>query len=153
MRKSLSMLLLLTIMLIISISSSALATNETYDEDVIEEIAINTNDNDIMPLRYGIISTVGAYLYIDNNTAFCTGSVVTQEIVASIQITMTLQKYSGGDWITYAQWSKTAYNTQDFDLQKNTSVDNGSYRLYVSAKATPYEGNQETQSAISDVKP
>ena len=144
---------LLTLSLVLALSSAALADIWNSDESIIENISSDTDADDIMPLRYGLIHTIVASLVIENNIADCGAEVKTQEVVDSIQITMTLQKYSGGDWITYAQWSKTRYNTNIFSFTKEIAVDNGSYRVYVVSTATPYDGNPETATATSEVKP
>ena len=145
-------IVLLVLTLVLFLSTSALANDGSSNESIIENINIETNNEGIIPLRYSLISTISATLTIDNNVAYCTGRVITKDVVASIQITMTLQKYSGGDWITYAQWSETKYNTRDFMLQRNTPVDSGSYRLYVEATVTAYGGEEEEATAITNTE-
>ena len=152
MKRNLAIALLLALSLVFSLGASALADDGSDNESIIENLSIETNDESIMPLRYSLIKSISASLVIDNNIAYCTGRVTTQEVVASIKITMTLQKYSGGDWITYAQWSQTKYNTRDFMLQRNTPVDSGSYRLYVEATVTAYGGEEEEATAITNTE-
>lgn len=146
-------IVLLTLSLVLALSSAALAGIGNSDESIIENISSDNNAEDIMPLRYGLIHTIVATLDITDNIAQCGSEVKTQEVVASIQITMTLQKYSGGKWTTYAQWSRTRYDTNIFALAEEIAVGSGSYRVYAVGTATPYEGDPETQTAISTVKP
>lgn len=153
MKKRLVMALLLVVSLILTLSVSALAADENNNEVIIESFSFEINSDDIMPLRYSIIHSISASLDINGNTANCTGRVTTPEDVYKIQITMTLQTYSGGDWIEHTTWSRTAYNTNDFILAKPSTIGSGSYRVHVVGTVTPYEGSSETQTATSEPLP
>ena len=146
-------IVLLVLTLVLFLSTSALANDGSGNESIIDNTNIETNNEGIMPLRYSLISTISASLDINGNTANCTGRVTTPEEVYKIQITMTLQKYSGGDWIEHTTWSRTVYNTDDFILSKPSTIGSGSYRVHVVGTVTPYEGSNETQTATSEPLP
>lgn len=146
-------IVLLVLTLVLFLSTSALANDGSGNESIIDNTNIETNNEGIMPLRYSLISTISASLDINGNTANCTGRVTTPEEVYKIQITMTLQTYSGGDWIEHTTWSRTAYNTNDFILAKPSTIGSGSYRVHVVGTVTPYEGSNETQTATSEPLP
>ena len=122
MKKSLVVVLLLALSLVFTLSASAFANDMNVNEAIVDNIDIESNDAGIIPFRYSLIKTISASLDIKDNTANCTGRVTTPEEVYKIQITMTLQKYSGGDWIEHTTWSRTVYNTDDFILSKPSTV-------------------------------
>ena len=153
MKKSLVMVLL-TLGLLLTISSSALADDENYDELIIEDINIISNDDSIMPLRYTLINSIGSDLVLkSNNMANCAGNVSTLNVVYKIEITMTLQKFSGGDWIDWAEWSDCAYNTNDFTITRDAPYTSGSYRVYIETTVTAYDGRTETQTLTGSPRP
>ena len=152
MKKSFIVVLLLALSLVLTLSASALADDVNTNEAIVD-INTESNDESIMPLRYTLIDMITATLELNNGTADCIGTVTTKEEVYKIQITMTLQKYSGGDWIEHITWSRTAYNTDEFFLAKYPSVGSGSYRVHVVGTVTPYEGSSETQTATTDPLP
>ena len=153
MKKSLGIALVLSLILLIS--SPALASDETYSGVVIEDIIIESSDADIMPLRYDIISSIGAGIDLKNNEISCSGHVETWSTVYQIKITVQLQKYVNGEWTRYASWSSIAHHTDTLTLAPEDPypVDSGSYRVYVTGTPTPYAGNPETQTSISKTVP
>ncbi len=152
MKKSLVMVLLV-IALVLAISNSALAEDNSYSETAIEDINFSTSVSDIMPLRYSLISTITADLYIEGNEAECFGEVTAQKTVYKIELTMTLQKYSNNKWTTWAEWNDCKYNTNFFYLKKYAPIGSGSYRVQVEATVTDYDGEEETATAISGTRP
>lgn len=153
MKKSLVMISLLALALILGLSSSSLAADKNYDDNIINGINIESPDEEIMPLRYTIINTIGAALTLDNGIAKCLGDVSTQETVYKIEVSMILQKYSGGKWTTWASWYDYAYNTNEFSIERSAPYGSGSYRVYVTATVTAYDGSDEEQSINSVTKP
>lgn len=153
MKKSLVMVLL-TLGLLLAISSSALADDGNYNEMLINDMSSISNDNTIMPLRYTLIDTIGTDLVLkSNNIANCAGSVSTLDVVYKIEITMTLQKFSGGKWTDWAEWSECAYNTNDFTITKDAPYTSGSYRVYIETTVTAYDGRTETQTLTGSPRP
>ena len=153
MKKNLVMIALLTLSFILALSASSLATDDNKGDIIIENINFEINDEGIIPLRYSLINTITADLDIDNGIAECVGIVTTQKVVYMIEITMTLQKYSGGKWTEYAQWYDYDYHTNLFSLKKFIAVDSGSYRVHVVGTVTDYNGDEETQTATSGTRP
>ena len=143
MKKSLVMVLL-TLGLLLAISSSALADDGNYNEMLINDMSSISNDNTIMPLRYTLIDTIGTDLVLkSNNIANCAGSVSTLDVVYKIEITMTLQKFSGGKWT----------DTNDFTITKDAPYTSGSYRVYIETTVTAYDGRTETQTLTGSPRP
>ncbi len=147
-------IVLLALGFILAISSSALADDGNYDESIIEDISITSSDVGIMPLRYSIINSISASLFLGtDNIASCSSAVRTVDKVYKIEITLTLQKFSGGKWTDWAQWSDYEYNTKVLVMERTAPYTSGSYRVYSEGTVTTYDGEEETQTCISDVKP
>ena len=151
MKKSFIMVLMV-IGFILSFSVSTLA-DDNYSQIGINDTIIENNEAGIMPLRYSLINTIGANLDLENGIAYCLGDVSTQKVVAKIEITVILQKFSGGKWTEWAKWSASGTNISEFSLDRSAPHSSGSYRVYVESTVTAYDGETETQTCISDVKP
>ncbi len=126
MKRILSVLIAMTVILSCSINASALIKDEFVDEEVV--------------LRYQYATNVLSSISISSKTATCKSTVVGQSGVATkIVITQYLQKKSGSDWNNVQSWTKTFNQASAIYTNKKSSLSSGTYRTRTVAKV--YSGN------------
>ena len=139
MKKLLSLLTMIVLMLCFSVSAFALEEEPPVPDDPEE------------PYMY--TQAISSTLSISGNTATCLSEIIGKpDWVTKIEITQTLQEtFNGISWYYIASWNRTYYSTTAQYVNTKTSISSGNYRVKTEAKV--YNGSSyETITAYSTVR-
>ena len=126
-KKTTSVLLVLTITLLMLCSGFTTFANET-----------STTVNDEPVFRYKVISNLTSSIHISGITATCSATLSAM-YSTNLSITMELQKLSSGSYSTIKTWSKTDPNTTSIIIEGTRLINVlSTYRL----KTTFTAGNE-----------
>ena len=136
MKKLLSLLTMVVLMLCFSINAFALEEEPPVPDDP-EEPYLYTRE-------------ISSTLSISGNTATCLSEVYGKPgHVTKIEITQTLQQtFNGASWYYIASWNNTYYSTTALYINTKTPMSSGNYRVKTEAKV--YNGSSyETITSYS----
>ena len=120
MKKLLSLLTTVVLMLCFSVSAFALEEEPPVPDDPVE------------PYMY--TQAITSSLSISGNTATCVSQVIGKPgQVTLITITQKLQKKSGSDWTTVATWTKSYPPNTAVYINTKSGLSSGTYRVFTSA--------------------
>jgi len=100
---------------------------------------------------YQNITILGAGLSINSSgLATCDGYVALSNSNTNTTLTVNLQKYSGGSWISQQTWTASGTGTGSITKSGQRYVTSGKYRVTVTAKIYSSSGTLiEEESCIS----
>lgn len=115
------------------------------------EKVIDRNSETPIHLDFVNIRLLQSGLTIDSSgKANCTGRSILYSNSNSSQMSVQLQKYSGGYWSTVKSWSKTVYGSTPANLVNSYYVVNGTYRVSCTVRVYNASGTLlETRTAYS----
>lgn len=103
--------------------------------------------------EYGVMYTglnsITSGLNITSGTATCAG-IAKATSGYSIQMTMTLQKSSGGSWSSVTSWSGSGQGTTGISLSKTKTGLSSGYSYKVNVVAKVYSGSTLVETATKD---
>lgn len=107
-------------------------------------------NGNISPMFVGI-SVMSTAIDIDWwGRASCSGTVTLSNDTYSVNLTVALQRYNGGNWTTVTSWSQNGYGGDGTDMEKYYYVTSGTYRVASTARVYNANGTLiETQTIYS----
>lgn len=104
----------------------------------------------IMSPMFTYIMSHTASMDIDDDGLASVTSIVNTYQDATIKITGTLQRYSGGTWTTVKSWTQTEYNTTFSSMDKTYYVTSGYNYRYKSATTVTVNGSNESSTVTTN---
>ena len=119
--------LLLSLLLMVSLSASALAT-DAFSGTTCNTLEVKTTPD--ISLRYSYTTSISASLSFSGNTAYCKGSVLPRGSY-NVSVTVTLYKQNGNAWSYVASWSGSSSGGSQAVATGTASVTSGTYMVMV----------------------
>ena len=115
-----------------------------------QAFALSNDVKTILP-RYSYTRTVSAGLSMSSSgVASCYGQIVSSDIESEISLNVRLQKKEGSVWVLVKKWSASNVGVGDLTIDKDYSVEPGTYRVIASGIVTDVSGDFETVSCIAN---
>lgn len=152
--KMIAGMLALTVSLCMTPANNVNAMAETWDEPVV----VLTTESDESTGEM-VLQTKGQYLQrgISNISEVGLGKIsvggttIAQQVVDTIKISVMVEKYVDGKWVSYTSWSATDHNTYKVSTNKTLIVPRGTYyRVYCVHSANSEVGQSDTSGVYVD---